>query len=80
MNNAGVGRVLPIEWIPLSLFESTADANLWGLIDVIKTFLPLVKKAQGRVVNFAGVAGKYMLCKYLHDHLIDSSESSVYPQ
>ena len=25
--------------------------NLFGLIDVTKTFLPLVKKAKGRVVN-----------------------------
>jgi len=58
VNNAGVGHILPIEWTPLSRFKSIADVNLWGMIDMTKTFLPLVKKTRGRVVNFASSAGK----------------------
>ena len=42
----------------MDIFKRTADVNLWGMIDVTKTFLPLVKKAQGRVVNFSSAAGK----------------------
>ena len=58
VNNAGIGHVLPLEWTPLSIFKSTADVNLWGMIDMTTTFLPLVKKARGRVVNFSSVAGR----------------------
>ena len=58
MNNAGILSLLPIEWTPLSIYKSTADVNLWGMIDVTKTFLPLIKRAQGRVVNFSSAAGK----------------------
>ena len=58
VNNAGIFYALAIEWAPLDNFKRTADVNLWGMIDVTKTFLPLVKKARGRVVNFSSVAGK----------------------
>ena len=42
----------------MEIFKRTADVNLWGMIDVTKTFLPLLKKVQGRVVNFSSAAGK----------------------
>ncbi|KAL9983853.1 hypothetical protein ACROYT_G006094 [Oculina patagonica] len=58
VNNAGILHLLPIEWTPLDIFKRTADVNLWGMIDVTKTFLPLVKKAQGRVINFSSVHGR----------------------
>lgn len=49
----------PTEWVPLGDFKTVADVNLWGAIDVTKTFLPLVKKAKGRVVLVGSIAGKY---------------------
>lgn len=58
VNNAGILDTLPIEWTPLSIFKRNADVNLWGMIDVTKTFLPLVKKVRGRVVNFSSGNGK----------------------
>ena len=53
--------MLPIEWTPLDIFKRIADVNLWGTIDVTKTFLPLVKNARGRVVNFSSAGGKRMI-------------------
>ena len=47
VNNAGILYLLPIEWTSMDIFKRTADVNLWGMIDVTKTFLPLVKKTQG---------------------------------
>ena len=58
VNNAGIAYISPIEWTPLDVFKHTADVNLWGMIDVTKTFLPLVKKSKGRVVNLSSMAGK----------------------
>ena len=63
VNNAGICYLFPIEWMPMEIFKHTADVNLWGMIDVTKTFLPLLKKAKGRVVNFSSVAGKGYVIK-----------------
>lgn len=57
VNNAGVLGVGPVEWMPLAAFKEIADVNLWGLIDVTKTFLPLVKKTKGRIVLVGSIAG-----------------------
>ena len=59
MNNAGIGRGGPIEWTPLQHMKHITDINLWGMIDVTKTFLPLIKKSQGRVVNLSSMAGEF---------------------
>ena len=50
--------IAPVEWLPLEKYKRIADVNLWGLIEVTKTFLPLIKKAQGRVVNFSSMLGE----------------------
>ncbi|XP_031565934.1 retinol dehydrogenase 7-like [Actinia tenebrosa] len=58
INNAGIFIPGPVEWQPLDAFKRTADVNLWGVIDMTKTFLPLVRKAQGRIVNLSSIAGR----------------------
>ena len=57
VNNAGILCLAPIEWSPLEDFKRTADVNIWGIIDVTKTFLPLLKTSKGRVVNLGSMAG-----------------------
>ena len=57
VNNAGILCLAPIEWSPLEDFKRTADVNIWGMVDVTKTFLPLLKMSKGRVVNVGGMAG-----------------------
>ncbi|XP_028823128.1 retinol dehydrogenase 5 [Denticeps clupeoides] len=59
VNNAG--RSLPMgpsEWMRIEDFHSTLRVNMFGVIEVTMNFLPLVKKAQGRVVNVASVLGR----------------------
>ena len=65
VNNAGITAIGPIEWLPLEKYKRLADVNLWGMIEVTKTFLPLVKNAQGRVVNFSSMLGEYLLLSML---------------
>ena len=51
-NNAGIhGAFAPADWQTLQDYQDTLDVNLFGLIDVTTTFLPLVKKERGRIVN-----------------------------
>ena len=61
VNNAGVLCLGPVEWVPLTDYKKTADVNLWGTIDVTKTFLPLVKTAKGRVVLVSSIAGNMLI-------------------
>lgn len=87
VNNAGIGYMLPIDWAPMRIFKRTADVNLWGLIEMTKTFLPLVKMARGRVVNFASVGGRfstslfshYTVTKYGVEAFSDALRREMYP-
>ena len=46
------------EWQTVDDYKETNAVNLYGLIDVTMTFLPLVKMARGRVVNMSSIAGR----------------------
>ncbi|XP_078085436.1 retinol dehydrogenase 7-like [Mustelus asterias] len=80
VNNAG--RAIPIaptEWLTVEDFTRILDVNLVGLINVTLHFLPLVKKAKGRIVNVASVMGRvsfagggYCLSKYGVEAFSDS--------
>ncbi|XP_068722409.1 retinol dehydrogenase 7-like isoform X2 [Montipora capricornis] len=87
VNNAGLMCTSPIEWTPLAEFKRSADVNIWGLIDVTKTFLPLIKKAKGRVVNMSSAAGRiavpltgaYSLTKYGVEAFSDALRLEMQP-
>ncbi|XP_061090819.1 retinol dehydrogenase 7-like isoform X2 [Conger conger] len=59
VNNAGVALpAAPYEWLTLEDFKSMLDVNLFGVIAVVLSILPLIKKARGRVVNMSSVNGR----------------------
>ena len=43
----------PVEWLRASDFTYTCRVNTAGLIDMTLTFLPLLKRHGGRVINMA---------------------------
>jgi len=58
LNNAGAMTTMgPLEWVSVDDYRRNCDVNLFGLIDVTLTFLPLVKKSRGRVVNTSSISG-----------------------
>jgi len=62
MNNAGAITSLGLpEWMSVEDYRRQCDVNLFGLIDVTMTFLPLVKKTRGRIVNTSSLAGRLAL-------------------
>jgi len=62
INNAGViGKIGPLEWLNLDYYRDVFDVNLYGVINVTMTFLPLVKKARGRIVNTASIFGRFSM-------------------
>ena len=58
VNNAGVCYVAEIEMTPETVFRRTIDVNLYGTIRVTKSFLPLLRRSRGRVVNVSSLTGK----------------------
>ncbi|XP_074835769.1 retinol dehydrogenase 16-like [Carettochelys insculpta] len=59
VNNAGVSIPCgPNEWMTKDDFLTVLEVNLIGLVEVTLSFLPLVRRARGRVVNMASVMGR----------------------
>jgi NAD(P)-dependent dehydrogenase (short-subunit alcohol dehydrogenase family) len=88
VNNAGVGTTLgPPEWISIHDYRKTMAVNLYGTIDVTMTFLPLVKRSRGRIVNMSSMAGRmcgfgllpYSVSKYGVEAFTDGLRRSLRP-
>ncbi|XP_050390160.1 retinol dehydrogenase 7 [Patella vulgata] len=57
VNNAGIVRCGDVELTTMSVYKDVVDVNLFGMIRVCKAFIPLVRKAKGRVINVTSVRG-----------------------
>ena len=60
VNNAGVGFVSPLEFIPLDELRWMFEVNVFGLLAVTQTFLPLLRKGGGRIVNISSTASIFV--------------------
>ena len=58
VNNAGIGVAGPIELLPLADWRRQFDVNVFGLIAVTQTFLPLIRTGHGRIINMGSIAGR----------------------
>ncbi|XP_054434981.1 17-beta-hydroxysteroid dehydrogenase type 2 [Pteronotus mesoamericanus] len=58
VNNAGIlGLPAEGELIPMSHYKQCMAVNFFGAVEVTKTFLPLLRKSKGRLVNISSMAG-----------------------
>jgi len=65
VNNAGVMMSIGLpDWMTVDDYRRQCDVNLFGLIDVTTTFLPLVRKSRGRIVNTSSLTGRLALPTY----------------
>jgi NAD(P)-dependent dehydrogenase (short-subunit alcohol dehydrogenase family) len=51
VNNAGVGTPGPLEFATRTDLATQFEVNLFGAVSVIRTFLPLLRRGRGRIVN-----------------------------
>ncbi|XP_069721493.1 D-beta-hydroxybutyrate dehydrogenase, mitochondrial-like isoform X2 [Phaenicophaeus curvirostris] len=58
VNNAGVSAFGEVEFASLDDYKNVAEINLWGTVRVTKAFLPLIRRAKGRVVNITSMLGR----------------------
>lgn len=57
VNNAGISVAGPIELLPLSDVRTQFEVNVIGVLAVTQTFLPLLRKSGGRLINISSIAG-----------------------
>jgi NAD(P)-dependent dehydrogenase (short-subunit alcohol dehydrogenase family) len=57
VNNAGISVAGPLELLPLSAVRTQFEVNVIGALAVTQTFLPLLRRRRGRLVNISSIAG-----------------------
>jgi len=58
VNNAGVGVAAPLELLPLDKLRSQLEINVTGQVAATQAFLPLVRRATGRIVFISSVGDR----------------------
>ncbi|KAH0624304.1 hypothetical protein JD844_008008 [Phrynosoma platyrhinos] len=87
VNNAGVASFGDVEFTGLERYQQVAEVNLWGSVRVTKAFLPLIRRARGRVVNMTSMLGRmasplrssYCISKFGLEAFTDCLRQEMYP-
>jgi NAD(P)-dependent dehydrogenase (short-subunit alcohol dehydrogenase family) len=51
VNNAGASTFGHVEWVPISVCRKHLEVNIWGMMRVIQTFLPLIRRSKGMYIS-----------------------------
>jgi NAD(P)-dependent dehydrogenase (short-subunit alcohol dehydrogenase family) len=85
--NAGVGASGPLEFIPTDELTKPIDTSLYGSIFCAQAFMPLLRKAKGRIVNVTSgstlislpLVSTYPAAKYALELLSRQLQAEVKP-
>lgn len=58
INNAGIAQPGPLEITPIEFIRHQLEVNLTCHIEMIQTFLPLLRQAGGRIINVGSANGR----------------------
>ena len=58
VNNAGWATFGEVEWVSLETYRKALEVNVVGLLAGVKTVLPLIRQARGRVVTIPSGLGR----------------------
>lgn len=87
VNNAGVAIAGPLEFLPIEALRNQLEVNVIGQIAVTQAFLPLLRKARGRIINIGSVSGRisvpllgpYSASKFALDALTSALRMELQP-
>ncbi len=87
VNNAGVAVGGPLEFLPLAELRYQMDVNVYGVLAVTQAFLPLLRRATGRIINISSISGlasspfigPYAASKYALEALSDALRLELRP-
>lgn len=58
VNNAGIAVAGPLEHLPLAEVRAQFEVNVFGALRATQVFLPLLRRARGRVIMISSQSGK----------------------
>jgi len=61
VNNAGIAVGGPLEFIDIADFRRQVEVNLTGQVAVTQAYLPLLRRATGRIINMGSIGGRSAL-------------------
>ena len=87
VNNAGIAIAAPLEFLPIEELRKQLEVNVIGQIAVTQVAIPLLRKAQGRIVNIGSISGRistpllgpYSASKFALDALSDTLRMELQP-
>jgi len=87
VNNAGIARGGPLEYLPLEVWREQLDVNVLGQVAVTKAMLPFIRAARGRIVFIGSIGGKvatmlmgpYGASKFAIEAIGESLRSELHP-
>jgi NAD(P)-dependent dehydrogenase (short-subunit alcohol dehydrogenase family) len=87
VNNAGIARGGPLEYLPLEIWREQLDVNVLGQVAVTKAMLPFIRAAGGRIVFMGSVSGKaatmlmgpYSASKFAIEAIGESLRGELHP-
>lgn len=87
VNNAGIAVAGPVEGLSVEDFRRQFEVNFFGLIEITKAFIPLIRRTKGRIVNMSSMSGissspflgAYSASKYAVESLSDSLRWELAP-
>jgi NAD(P)-dependent dehydrogenase (short-subunit alcohol dehydrogenase family) len=59
VNNAGISINGPLEYLTSEDLRKQLEVNVVGQVAVTRAFLPLIRKAKGRIVNIGSIGGRF---------------------
>jgi NAD(P)-dependent dehydrogenase (short-subunit alcohol dehydrogenase family) len=87
VNNAGVARGGPLEYIPVDVWRDQFEVNVFGQVAVTRAMLPLVREAGGRIVFIGSIGGRqatmmmgpYNASKFAIEAIGESLRAELHP-
>jgi NAD(P)-dependent dehydrogenase (short-subunit alcohol dehydrogenase family) len=87
VNNAGIARGGPLEYLPLEIWREQLEVNVLGQVAVTKAVLPFIRAARGRIVFIGSIGGKvatmlmgpYNASKFAIEAIGESLRSELHP-
>ncbi|XP_006884347.1 PREDICTED: D-beta-hydroxybutyrate dehydrogenase, mitochondrial-like [Elephantulus edwardii] len=87
VNNAGISTFGEVEFTSMETYKEVAEVNLWGTVRTTKSFLPLIRRAKGRVVNISSMLGRmanparspYCITKFAVEAFSDCLRYEMHP-
>jgi NAD(P)-dependent dehydrogenase (short-subunit alcohol dehydrogenase family) len=58
VNNAGIATPAPVEYMSDEVMRRQFEVNVFGQVAVTQAFLPLIRRAHGRIVNIGSVGSR----------------------